>query len=434
MRPLPTILCVDVEPDGRTIDPRVPAEWRGFAQIIEPLDELRAAASGSSAQAHLTWLLRMDPQIAMVYGSASWAAERYAPAVESIRRKGDAVGLHLHPWRWIEESGEWIQDFADRHWLDHCLDTSFQAYQRRFGTKCAIFRFGDRWMDNRTLRSLIRRGVRYDLTLEPGPVGWTYPLASRYRWRFPDCSAAPRQPYKPSAIDFRLRGRVRPLPIWMIPVSTTVAAPRSEPEVANSTRAAISIDPVVSLVDDVWDRAAVTVSWHADVPAVDIRIDAPDGVLFAGGGSEGSLSTGNWVSDGMRFYLQDPRTSATLAVATAAVRSRRDRRTLMERWISGRGPVAVDGEWSDLNIGCDAGLLERLLEKLLGEPDTRHLVLIARTDAGLEENSVTLQRNIALVADLARSGTIALVSPEEVVRALQPRNGGSSPRGEARSI
>lgn len=49
-----------------------------------------------------------------------------------------------------------------------------------------------------------------------------------------------------------------------------------------------------------------TLSWSAtNVGSVDIRLDSPNGTLFASGGSSGTAPTGLWVSDGMTFYLQD---------------------------------------------------------------------------------------------------------------------------------
>jgi hypothetical protein len=56
-----------------------------------------------------------------------------------------------------------------------------------------------------------------------------------------------------------------------------------------------------------------------------IRIGSPTGTLFAGGSGSGQAATGNWVSNGLQFYLQDTSngnalTSAnTLGVVTASV-------------------------------------------------------------------------------------------------------------------
>ena len=50
-----------------------------------------------------------------------------------------------------------------------------------------------------------------------------------------------------------------------------------------------------------------TLSWNApsSVTNVEIHIGAPNGTLFGGGGQSGTAQTGQWVSEGMTFYLQD---------------------------------------------------------------------------------------------------------------------------------
>jgi hypothetical protein len=66
---------------------------------------------------------------------------------------------------------------------------------------------------------------------------------------------------------------------------------------------------------------ATTILWNGPADtAVEIHVGAPDGTLFAAGGSSGSATTGYWVTNGELFYLQDvtggkPLTAAnTLAV------------------------------------------------------------------------------------------------------------------------
>lgn len=49
-----------------------------------------------------------------------------------------------------------------------------------------------------------------------------------------------------------------------------------------------------------------TLSWSApSASSVQVRVGAPDGPLFAETGPSGSQATGNWVTNGMIFYLQD---------------------------------------------------------------------------------------------------------------------------------
>jgi hypothetical protein len=49
-----------------------------------------------------------------------------------------------------------------------------------------------------------------------------------------------------------------------------------------------------------------TISWMApSAQIVEVRVNSPDGQLFARGGGRGSAQTSVWVADGLTFYLQD---------------------------------------------------------------------------------------------------------------------------------
>jgi len=58
---------------------------------------------------------------------------------------------------------------------------------------------------------------------------------------------------------------------------------------------------------------ATTLSWSAPTATkVEIHLSSPGGPLFASGGNSGSATTGNWVSEGTIFYLQDVSNSLPL--------------------------------------------------------------------------------------------------------------------------
>jgi hypothetical protein len=59
-----------------------------------------------------------------------------------------------------------------------------------------------------------------------------------------------------------------------------------------------------------------TLFWNAPSAAmVEIHVGAPEGPLFAEGGSQGSATATGWVSDGLTFYLQDVSGGKALALA-----------------------------------------------------------------------------------------------------------------------
>jgi hypothetical protein len=70
------------------------------------------------------------------------------------------------------------------------------------------------------------------------------------------------------------------------------------------------------------------ISWIAlGAEAVQVRVNTPDGDLFASGSDRGSAQTGLWVADGTTFYLQDVSNGKPLTaentLATVVVRLQR---------------------------------------------------------------------------------------------------------------
>jgi len=88
------------------------------------------------------------------------------------------------------------------------------------------------------------------------------------------------------------------------------STPKSEakPGAARKTTATgtIKADPNPVKVCDGTGAGITNLSWSADVDTIEVRIDAPDGSLFAHtGAAGGSKPTGKWVRDGTIVYLQD---------------------------------------------------------------------------------------------------------------------------------
>jgi hypothetical protein len=100
------------------------------------------------------------------------------------------------------------------------------------------------------------------------------------------------------------------------PVPAAVAHPRAD----------FKADPnPITAVDR--NRLGVTkLTWNTSATkGAEVHVGKPDGALLCAGHETGSCTTGQWVSDGMVFYLQDSGAvkptdaSATLAVVTAKV-------------------------------------------------------------------------------------------------------------------
>jgi len=214
------LLCVDVEPDERSAFQGLPA-WRGTDRLWNELPAWRGALAGNgTGDARLWWFLRMDPQIAILHGEADWCARHYAGQFASARERGDEIGIHVHAWR-PRDDGHWTADTGSRDWVRHCLDVSRGAFRKSFGIDARVVRFGDRCLSDDIVHRLARYGFACDVTVEPG-----FPAAGKMRsdetatGALPDYRRTPLAPYRPSRRDFRRRAAFRPLPLWMVPVST----------------------------------------------------------------------------------------------------------------------------------------------------------------------------------------------------------------------
>jgi len=221
-RPIPVVLCIDVEPDPRLVSRQAPEPWRGYEATQRSMEEWRARfGDATGAPVHFAWFLRMDPQIAGPYGSASWVADRYGAHLDAVQRQGDEVGVHPHPYRWSETANTWVHEFADQGWVDHCLEMSLQTFERALGRPCRSMRFGDRWLNTATVNLAERLGIRHDLTLEPGAPSLPSPMEGEHATGpLPDYYRVPRVPYIPSPREFRRASRNRSRTIRMMPLTS----------------------------------------------------------------------------------------------------------------------------------------------------------------------------------------------------------------------
>lgn len=214
------MICIDIEPDERAIDPRVRADWTGFEKSFEFFSELRPrleTATGSPV--HFSWFLRMDPQVTHTYGSPDWVVTRYPRLIKDLEAAGDELGIHTHAWRWDEKSQNWVSDFGNPQWIDHCVRSSFDAFRASMNRKCRSFRFGDHWTNDQTVGLLEELGARFDLTVEPGSAR-TILTGDPFTGSFPDFMRIPQIPYRPGKKDFKKRGVWRKRDLWIIPISS----------------------------------------------------------------------------------------------------------------------------------------------------------------------------------------------------------------------
>ena len=218
---VPVILCIDVEPDPRLVSRDAPGPWLGYESTHAAMASLRPRIEAVSRSAvHFNWFLRMDPQIAEPYGSATWIVDRYRSYLEDVEQHGDALGVHPHPFRWLAAEQTWLHDYGNQAWVEECLGMSLESFRRAFGRPCRLLRFGDHWLNTATVNRAERLGVECDLTLEPGAAARDTPMPGEpTTGSFPDYYRVPRAPYVPSETDFRQPRRAPGRTIRMIPLT-----------------------------------------------------------------------------------------------------------------------------------------------------------------------------------------------------------------------
>jgi len=217
---IPVILAIDVEPDARLVNLRAPEPWGGYEHSQRYFGDLRPRIEAlTGAAAHYSWFLRLDPQVVQAYGSATWVVDRYRAHIEEIQQQGDELGVHPHPYRWLDDEGTWLHDFGNQAWVDHCLRVSLDAFAVALRRPCRSMRYGDRWLSTPTVNLAEQLGIRYDLTVEPGAPALPTPMpGERGSGLLPDYYRVPRRPWAPSASDFRRPARARG--IRMIPLTS----------------------------------------------------------------------------------------------------------------------------------------------------------------------------------------------------------------------
>src|SRR5260221_13304490 len=100
MEKLPIVICVDVEPEERAIEPKVASDWLGFEKTFEFFERLRPHLEDvTGTAAHFSWFVRIDPQIAQTYGGPAWSVALYGRLLDSLLASHEYIGLRNQTWR-----------------------------------------------------------------------------------------------------------------------------------------------------------------------------------------------------------------------------------------------------------------------------------------------------------------------------------------------
>ena len=204
-RPLPLVFAVDLEPDQREVDNQDPS-WKSAAEFFKRLPELRERLNGIAGNGDpfvLTWLVRADPQIERTNGDTAYAFRHFLEELRTAVAAGDEIGLHVHPWRWAESQGRWMQDHGNEEWINHCIQVACDTYRNHFGKLPATHSSGDRFMSDAVVRKLNEMGVKVDLSLEQMPGEERLVRRELDTGSIPDTMNVPNRAYRPSLENFR---------------------------------------------------------------------------------------------------------------------------------------------------------------------------------------------------------------------------------------
>ena len=422
-RRIPLIICIDVEPDDRRIDPSVPRDWFGFEETWNRLQQLRQSLAEAIGPVRFSWFLRMDPQVKETYGSADWVFTRYTEHFRDMDRLSDEIGLHPHAWRWSESEQNWVSDFADPQWVEHCIRMSFASFEDCFKRSCRCFRFGDRWMNNRIMKLVDSLGAQFDLTIEPGYGPERIPESSTAE--LPDYTMAPRSCYRPSRANYLRPGnRFFRRNVWVIPVSTVAVNRASTPLTVES------LDRHLSSVGETYEGNFEHAEpgglwgwvWNQEKPDETVCIDVFENanhigtyaaeffradLLHAGKGSG---------AHGFRVPAPKLRTGETQEIRIKCAGTEFELGN-SPRYIS---DSSRPEDYVTMNLACEATLFRRLFDALVKSNDERLLTFVLRTDSVLAPSTASsIERNLAYIMSHPLSGQFEITTPPEALRILR---------------
>jgi hypothetical protein len=226
---VPVLLLIDVEPDGFFIDRTEKAPWSGFERAMEIMADMRhLLAQKTTGSAHFTWLVRSDSQVAETYHSPAWAFEHYGEAFRRLSAACDEIGLHVHPYRWDAADNDWVDDYGNQEWVNHCVHMGVCAFEKFFQRKPASFSMGMDWTNQATIELVSDLQIRHEFSTILGKEAQPFPTVGVYTGVAPDCSRIPQRPYRPSRKNFLSPAAHQGAGIWIFPQSSRVVRlPRS---------------------------------------------------------------------------------------------------------------------------------------------------------------------------------------------------------------
>ena len=95
-------------------------------------------------------------------------AERHGGVIDRLRRAGDPLGIHVHPYRWNAERRVAYSDHADTAWVTHCLQVAAETFGKCFGEPVRRGCQGGYFLSEAVIDASVALGIEVDVTPEPG--------------------------------------------------------------------------------------------------------------------------------------------------------------------------------------------------------------------------------------------------------------------------
>jgi hypothetical protein len=153
-----------------------------------------------------TWFIRIDNQIAQLYGEADYIFNKHKPKIDWLLANGHEIGWHFHSY--IKRDVKWVQNEDEESVYKEML--SMQNIITKHDLK--ICRMGWAYHTNKTIKAIEELGFEMDFSALPRPI---------YHWDNPfrDWSTTTQKPFHPSKEDYRI-DKIDNYSFWMIPINT----------------------------------------------------------------------------------------------------------------------------------------------------------------------------------------------------------------------
>lgn len=171
-------------------------QWNGIEFGVPlMLNVFRGYQDSFGNSVKLTWFVRVDNQLAMLYGDAGYILGRFKKFWHERINHGDEIAFHPHLYR--IEGGRWRQETRGGY-LDIDIRQSYKAMQQK-GFIPVSSRIGEAYHSTPIMLLLNELGIKVDSTAMPGRI-------RKDGERNLDWEITPNHPYHPSRDDYRQPG------------------------------------------------------------------------------------------------------------------------------------------------------------------------------------------------------------------------------------